>query len=643
VQYRFGEHTLDQDLFELRCGDRRIDVQPKVLEVLGYLLENADRAVPKEEILEALWPDIAVGDAALTRAISHARRALGDQDRDEGIIRTVRGRGYRIGIPVVREKASTALPAAPPEPEQSQEPPRESAAPTAGSVDLSEPSPSEANAHRVGQRWMIWAGGLAAVFLGLGIWLGRAPESSPAEAVMPPRVARPPPRTAVAVLPFDYLSGDGMEHLADGFTEAIITALSRSPELQVAARTSSFTFKGRHQDVRSVGTQLGVGSVLEGSVRVEGGRLRVTAQLVEASGGFHLWSEVYDRAPDDIFAVQDEIAAAIAAELQGTLADEPAPSPAQASSFEAYQLYLRGRSRWALKTESGLDEARELFQRALALDPDYAAAHSGLSDVYRNTWSYVRAEPRDGPLLARAEEEARLALALDRMNAEAHASLASAVQDRHRDWEQAEALFLRALELNVGWAVGHLSYGTFLLIRGRLDEARPHLNRALELDPLSPMANTQVGRAALYAGDPEAASVALRRALELNPNDPTAPRLLYLAYEARGMPAQARETYLHRIPKSVRPLLRAVARAFGNAAAVRCIVSLARVYPGLSPDGPWGIALGLAYLGDDEPMYDQLELAEVKDLSHIRLDPVFDPYRRDPRFVDLIDRTGYGE
>jgi TolB-like protein/DNA-binding winged helix-turn-helix (wHTH) protein/Tfp pilus assembly protein PilF len=644
VRYRFAEHTLDDDLYELRRGDECLEIQPKVLDVLRYLLEHADRAVPKQELLETLWPGVMVGDAVLTRAISQARRALGEQHRDDGIIRTVRGRGYRIGVPVEREvtprPSDASEEARDPDAEVASVGPRIDRPPSAG---VASPEPARDAAPARGRR-LAWLSVPVVALLLFAMWMATAPEP-PAPAPAPPEPpVRAAPRTAIAVLPFEYMGGDGREYLADGFTEEIITALSKLPHLQVAARTSSFAFKGRHEDIRTIGRQLGVSTVLEGSVRVENQQLRVTAQLIEASGGFHLWSEVYDRATQDIFAVQDEIAAAIATRLTGTLTDEAAlPSSRRATNFEAYQLYLRGRASWGLKTQSGLVEARGFFERALELDPNYASAHAGLSDVYRNTWSYVRTEPRDGPLLARAEDEARRALALDPANAEALISLASAVQDRHRDWAQAESLFRRALELNGGSAVGHLSYGTFLLIRGRADEARTHLERALELDPLSPMMNTQFGRVALYTGDRDAAIAALRRALELNPRDPAAPRLLYLAYEAQGRPVDARDAYLRVVPPPARPPVRAVARIFGNAAALRCIATLARVYPALSPDGPWGLALALAYLGDEEAMYDSLERAEAKDLSHVRLDPVFEPYRQTPRFQRLMQEAGYGD
>jgi serine/threonine-protein kinase len=302
------------------------------------------------------------------------------------------------------------------------------------------------------------------------------------EAVTP----LPSTGASIAVLPFANMSTDrDDEFLSDGIAEEIINALSKIEGLQVAARTSSFAFKGKHEDVRAIGSQLNVGSVLEGSVRRSGNRLRVTAQLVNCADGYHLWSERYDREMSDVFAVQDDIAEAIVTVLRGSLLAGERESVAKRHTEHvgAYQLYLKGRYVENTRTPDGFTKGIEYFEEALRTDDDYALAYAGLADTYYLLGWYRHLPPREA--FPRADAAAARALELDETVAEAHISRAYVKFYYDWDWVGAERCFRRALELNPNHATALHGYAEYLAARGRIDEALLSVQRAHELDPLS--------------------------------------------------------------------------------------------------------------------------------------------------------------
>ncbi len=302
-------------------------------------------------------------------------------------------------------------------------------------------------------------------------------------------VPRAAPRSAareksIAVLPFTNVSPEPEnEYFADGMTEEIIAALSRIASLRVAARTSCFSFKNKNADIKQVGDALGVGSVLEGSVRRAGNRVRITAQLVDVADGYQLWSERYDRELTDIFELQDEIAGEIARRLQVSLVGAPARER-RTKNLEAYDLYLKGRFHWEQRGD-GLRRALECFESALALDPGFALAHAGAADA--RTAMTIWGITRSADELPRAKKEAALAVQLDPLLAEAHSALAQVLVLWDRDWTGAEAAFRRAIELDPRFMPARYWYGAYVLFYalGRTDEAIAEIRRALEIDPLS--------------------------------------------------------------------------------------------------------------------------------------------------------------
>jgi serine/threonine protein kinase/Tfp pilus assembly protein PilF len=322
---------------------------------------------------------------------------------------------------------------------------------------------------------------------------------------------------SVAVLPFLNLSGDSETDLfSDGMTEEIINALTQIKKLHVAARTSSFSFKGKQLDLRVVGERLNVRTVLEGSVRRAGNRLRITAQLVNAADGYHLWSEQYDRELKDIFEVQEEIARSIAGRLKVTLEGEQPLVKAGTGSIEAYQLYVEGRN---LFFQRGLHLRRSLecFQRAVERDAEYAVAWAGLTDAHCMLGFYGLAQPE--ACLPPAQTAAERAVALDPSLAEAHSALAM-VRLFHGDYARSELEFLRSLELNPAGVQARIFYGLYYLLwgAGRIEEGIVQVKRAVEEDPLSSYARSMLAAAYIGSQNPDAALDSAKAALELDPN-----------------------------------------------------------------------------------------------------------------------------
>ncbi|MFQ5530172.1 MAG: tetratricopeptide repeat protein, partial [Gemmatimonadota bacterium] len=304
------------------------------------------------------------------------------------------------------------------------------------------------------------------------------------------------PRPSIAVLPFVNMSADEeQEYFSDGITEEVLNVLAKLPELRVAARTSAFAFKGSSVDLRTVGDSLGVGYLIEGSVRKAGDEVRITAQLIDAADGSHLWSDSYTRTLENIFQIQAEIAEAIAAELRVPLGiEDPSTLVTPTGDIEAYDLYLAGRARVRERGES-LREANQLFKAAIARDSTWVPAWAGLAESleltgwYWDAWDETPADDADlqewlgirDSLWVEAERTARRALELDSNSASAHVALGSVLRNAHR-WEESEEAYLRALRVDPDSPEAHQQYGNMLLDMGRIVEGRRAVERAVALD-----------------------------------------------------------------------------------------------------------------------------------------------------------------
>jgi serine/threonine-protein kinase len=450
---------------------------------------------------------------------------------------------------------------------------------------------------------------------------------------------------SIAVLPFDNFSGEpDTDYLSDGLTEEITMALSRVPGLKVAARNSSFTFKGRKEDVRKVAAALRVDTVLEGSIRKAGKQLRVTAQLINARDGFHLWSETYDRTTEDILAVQEDIARRIAERLHGgTIGPMMRRRPVDP---EAYKLYLQARQYWNKRNETALRKAVQLFQSAVDKDPTYAAAHAGLAATYCILPGYsLSARRKEFEPLARAA--ALRALELDASCAEAHAVLGN-LQGDSPHWAGAEEHFQRAIRLDPNYATARHWYGRFLVIRGRAEEALAERRAALELDPLSPVIHTTIPEWYLLTGDLDRAISEARKVVEQFPDFQVVRHILIGALLKRGLYRDAlAEVDKARALQPEEPMALLESRGYalarlGDEAEARRILALweARLKEGK----PAETQIAFIHLGlrEYDKCLDALErLAAAGSLGpDMLLDPLYDELADLSRWQALLKKTG---
>jgi serine/threonine-protein kinase len=323
---------------------------------------------------------------------------------------------------------------------------------------------------------------------------------------------------SIAVLPFANMSGDkDNEYFSDGLSEEIINALAHMPGLKVTARTSAFAFRGKEQDITKIAETLRVKTVLEGSVRRAGNRIRVMAQLINASDGYHLWSERFDRDLTDVFAVQDEIAAAIAAALKVKLGGKPAPAHRHTPKLSAYEAYLKGLHHRIKNTPEANARAREFFQQAIALDPEYPDPHVGLADTAFLPWIMGSLPARDGALFVRTH--VRKALDLDPTHPRAHAMLGSVAAIYEYDWKEAERQYGEALSAEpVPPGVMSMYCIHYLAPLGRVREGLDHLEKSIESDPLNLLGRYFLGICFSLAGKPERALQQASKILEIDDN-----------------------------------------------------------------------------------------------------------------------------
>src|SRR5436190_2634006 len=452
---------------------------------------------------------------------------------------------------------------------------------------------------------------------------------------------------SIAVLPFVNASADPEnEYLSDGISDELINALTKVDGLRIASRTSAFALKGKPQDIRAIGALLGVSAVLEGTVRKSGDRLRITAQLSAADDGRNLWSERYDRTLDDVFAVQDEISRTIVSTLRTTfLADIADPTPQRYThNLEAYSLYLKGRYCWNKRSQEGVLESIAFFKQAIDLDPGYALAYSGLSDAYALQVDYRSVPVTEGYRLARGY--ALKALELDDTLPEAHTSLAWVLHVYDWDWSGAMREYARALELNPGFATAHHWYSFLLMVTGQKEQAVMEALTALELDPSSLSVRRGVGWLSYYSRRYEHALYHLRRAIAMNPTSEDTYRVLGLVLMQQGAYAEAERAFREAITLSpdlsyatagVAHVLALSGRRREAEALVAELEARARaryVTPGAFCIPPPG-------LRNIDQVFHWLERAYEDRrgwLTYLRVDPIFDPVKDDPRFAEFLRR-----
>jgi eukaryotic-like serine/threonine-protein kinase len=454
---------------------------------------------------------------------------------------------------------------------------------------------------------------------------------------------------SIAVLPFVNASPDREnEYLSDGITDELINALAKVDGLRVASRTSVFALKGKPQDVRAIGALLGAAWVLDGTLRRSGDRLRITAQLSSTEDGQLLWSERFDRTLADVFAIQEEIARTIVDTLRvAPLAAFAAPSPKRhTENITAYGLYLRGRYAWNTRTQEGITEAIRYFEQAIAEDPRYAPAYTGLADSYALQLDYRSVPVAEG--FALAKQYARKALELDETVAETHASLAWTLFIYDWDWEGAGREFRRALELDPRYATAHQWYAFWLTARGRLDEALVEAHTALELDPASVSIRRSVGWIYYYARRYDQARYHMARAVAMNPTAAETYRVLGLLLAQQDQWAEAERVLREGMTLPGAATYTAAALGYVLARAgkrAEAEALLAELEAQRRSDYVSPVAFATLYLGldDHERALDWTERALEERrgwLAYLRVNPLLDPLRGEPRFEAMIEKLG---
>jgi TolB-like protein/DNA-binding SARP family transcriptional activator len=465
-------------------------------------------------------------------------------------------------------------------------------------------------------------------------------------------VGRQPETPSIAVLPFSDLSpGRDFEYFGEGLAEEILDALSRVEGLDVAARTSSFVLRQRGMDVVEVGERLRVRSVLEGSVRRSGDRLRVRVGLVDEGSGDYLWSEEYERRMDDVLRMQDEITLAVVSALKGRLVERDSAQAIHVATRDpqAYDLYLRGRAYWYRRTAEGFQGALASFRGAVARDPGYALAHVGLADVYALLASpdYGVLPPKEA--FPRARAELSRALELDPRSAEAHAALGNVLTFYDHDWAEAEREFRRALELNRGYTPALHWYALHLVATGQPERAIATIQKGREEEPLSVLMTTASGRVLYFAHQYDASIAEYRSALEMDSGFVSAHLGLGLAFVQKGEPGRAIEEYRTALALPggrqlvVSALLAHAYAVSGRKEEARALLrELSAVPEGRYVPAEYAALVHLG-LGEKDAAIADLERAYRLGsgyLAYLRVEPLFDPLRSDPRFAALARRVG---
>jgi TolB-like protein/DNA-binding winged helix-turn-helix (wHTH) protein/Flp pilus assembly protein TadD len=605
---------------------------PKAFDALLLLVQNAGRIVTKDELMKAVWPDSFVEESNLTQTIFMVRKAL-DETSDRRYILTVQGQGYRFLVPVTEstnEAQEREAPVAPPDAE---------------SV-LEKPSPLRPRSARRWRPAVIASVAVAFVLIiGSTIWLWRSRHST----------AEPAVKIMLAVLPFENFTGDpGQDYLSDGLTEEMISQLGDldPAHLRVIARTSVMHYKHSQESLPQIGKELGVQYVIEGSVRRDSERVRITAQLIQVKDQSRVWAREYDRDLGHLLDLQGEIAREVANEIESSLsghrpieaAQGPAARPPGTKSYEAYDLYLRGRYLWNKRTSEGFREAVDYFQQAIDKDPNYARAWAGLADTFSlmSTW-YIG--PQD-ELMAKARAAALRALELDEGLAEAHASLALIEENYDYDWPGAEKEFRRAIQLNPEYASAHQWYAEFLSWQGRFDEAFAESSQARQLDPLSLIIATDHASIFYYSRQYERGIEECRSVLELDPTYDHARTSMIPSYLQLGRYDEALDEINRLAARREDPWPWAWEAAIygrsGRAAEARRALAKLQQVAGSGPGRYPMFLVAYSGTGRKERVLELLERAYAEHsnaLVQIKVDPIYDPIRSDPRFEDLLRRV----
>jgi TolB-like protein/DNA-binding winged helix-turn-helix (wHTH) protein/Tfp pilus assembly protein PilF len=503
--YKFGPYVLDADERVLLRDGQVVTLPPKDLETLIVLVESAGHIVEKEELLNRVWPGVFIEEGNLARRVFNLRQVLGDSPNERPYIETIPTRGYRFIATVQQEAESATLAATKiPQPEKV--------------------SVGQSTRYRLGSLALVGVLALAAFLASRSFW---HPRTASTQKIM------------LVVLPFENLGGDVPDdYFADGLTEEMITQLGQlqPAQLGVIARTSAMRYKNTSESAAQICRELGVNYLLEGSVRQSGPRVRIAAQLIQASDQTHLWAESYETSLTDVLKVQREIAERITQSLQLELLPARSRSPEVPINPEAYRKYLLGLKEFREGTGDALQNATRDFRDAIAIDPTAARLYAGLAEVYSESVPYYSSPSEAMPL---AKQAAQKALELDPNLASAHATLGDIHLLFDWDWKSAEAEYRRALELNPNSPQAQLGYTSYLSTLGRHDEAISHAEIVNRVDPLALDSRNEALWAYYFSGRLQETIEQARKAIELEPDNGLPYAMLALAAADLGQRQEA--------------------------------------------------------------------------------------------------------
>jgi len=655
--FRFGPFEAKTDTQELSKRGVKIKLRGQPFFILELLLSHAGEVVTREEIRQKLWPADTFVDFehGLNTSIKKLRQALGDSATEPRYVETLPRLGYRF-IAAVETAAE----------------PNQKGAETMGAVSGIAAIPGAATngtgdnrsvagglparEHGRGRprlRLLLASAVLVAVLAALVLNLAGSRErlfalfrctKNASVAV----ASTPKPPRSIVVLPLQNLSNNPAEdYFADGMTDELTTDLAQFGSLRVISRTSAMRYKGANKTAPEIGRELGVDTLIEGTVQRVANRVRIRVQLIDSASDRHLWARSYDHELKDVLVLQSSAARDIAEEVQGKVVAKTDFSGVNLHPVQpdAYEAYLKGRYFWNQRSEEGLKKSIDYFQQAISLDQKFAAAYAGLADSYSILGSDVLPAKVAS---AKARTGANKALELDPTIAEGHAELAVVAFYYDWDWTRAEQEFRRAIELNPNYANAHQWYSYYLSAMGRFPEAMAEATRAQQIDPLSLSVNTTLVGRARDLGEYAHAVDLSRRTLEMDANFVPAHIALGSVYEVQGMWAQAINEYQKAVElsKNSPPALASLGHAYavaGQQNQARTILGGLRQASRSRYVSAFDMAVVSAGMGDNDGAFQWLEKAYAEresQMAFLNVTRRLDPVRSDPRFADLLHRMG---
>jgi DNA-binding winged helix-turn-helix (wHTH) protein/TolB-like protein/Flp pilus assembly protein TadD len=618
--FRFGDFVLDVSQRRLLRSGEDVYLPPKTFELLLHLLQNRGRVLTKDELLEAVWPDVNVVENTLAQRIREIRESLGDGAHGSRFIKTVPKVGYQF-IAELDEDPSGVK--------------------TAPVASLDTAGPDVATSERRHPTMPI---AIACVILvavtGAGYYFGTKEPALP--------VGSPEAITSIAVLPFKPLVAETRDaSLELGMTDSLIMKLGSLRQVTVRPLSAVRGYTDLTQDGVEAGKELRVESVLDGHIQRLQDRIRVSVSLRRVRDGRQLWADRFDEQWTNIFAAQDRVSQRVAEALALTLTGEEQRQLTKryTENPEAYAAYVRGRYFWNTRTAAGYRKAVEDFQRAIGIDPGYSLAFSGLADAYNLLGSYGEMPMREAKERARAA--AQKAVDLDDQVAEAHTSLGAIIAGYDWEWAKAERHFLRAIDLKPRYATAHEWYSEYLSWMGRHDEAIRAARQALDIDPVSLSANSHVGLALYRARQYDAARERFRETLHLDRDFADAHVMLGVTLVQTGTYGEAIAAFQRAgvLTGKSPEILGLLGYAYGMAGMKREAQDVLKELDHLAKQNTYVSSFSRATicigLGETDLAFKWLEQAYHERLWYLALlavDPLFDRLRGDPRFTDLLRR-----